>query len=118
MTNMPPLLRDRRLVVYLFTAFRLMLLLVYQPGLGPGMTAFGDYQHYFNLAQLSSQGKLPYRDYWYEFPPVFPAVSLAVYGLISARGPADFTAYTILFGLIMTTFDTANLLLLRRIGSQ
>jgi hypothetical protein len=118
--SVPPLLRDRRILVYLFVALRLMLLLVYQPleGYGPGVTAFGDYPHYFNLAQLSSQGKLPYRDYWYEFPPVFPAISLAVYGLTSARGPADFNAYTICLGLVMIAFDMGNLLLLRRIGAR
>ncbi len=117
---MPPLLRDRRVLLYLFVAFRLMLLLVYQPfeGFGPGVTAFGDYQHYFNLAQLSSQGQLPYRDYWYEFPPVFPVISLAVYGLASLRGPADFSTYAIWLGLVMIAFDTGNLLLLRHIGSR
>ncbi len=115
-----PLLRDSRIVLYLFVGFRLMLLLVYQPlpGMGPGITAFGDFQHYYNLAALSSQGSLPYRDYWYEFPPVFPIISLAAYGLISARGAADFTTYATLFGLVMTAFDTANLLLVRRIGSR
>jgi hypothetical protein len=114
-----PLLRDSRVVLYLFVGLRLMLLLVYQPlqGVGPGVTAFGDFQHYYNLASLSSQGKLPYRDYWYEFPPVFPIISLVVYGLISARGPADFTAYAVLFGLVMIAFDTGNLLLMRRIGA-
>jgi hypothetical protein len=114
------LLRDRRIVLYLFVSLRLMILLVYQPlqGVGPGITAFGDFQHYYNLADLSSQGKLPYRDYWYEFPPVFPIISLAVYGLLSARGPADFAAYATLFGLVMITFDTGNLLLVRRIGSR
>src|SRR3954447_20625627 len=100
--QLPPLLRDSRILLYLFVGFRLMLLLVYQPlhDLGPGITAFGDFQHYYNLADLSSQGKLPYRDYWYEFPPVFPAISLAVYALTSSRG-GDFTAYSTLLGLIM-----------------
>ncbi len=115
-----PLLRDGRILLYLFVSFRLMILLVYQPlsSLGPGFTAFGDFQHYYNLAALSSQDKLPYRDYWYEFPPVFPIISLSVYGLVSARGPADFTSYATLFGLIMIAFDTGNLLLLKRIGSR
>jgi glycosyl transferase family 87 len=115
-----PLLRDSRIVLYLFVGLRLMLLLVYQPiqGVGPGFTAFGDFQHYYNLASLSSQGKLPYRDYWYEFPPVFPLLSLTVYSLLSGRGPADFTAYAVLLGLVMIGFDTANLLLVRRIGAR
>src|SRR5581483_3229551 len=114
---MPPLLRDSRVVLYLFVSFRLMALLVYQPlnGLGPGITAFGDYQHYYNLASLSEQGQVPYRDYWYEFPPIFPILSLAVYRVANAR---DFTAYTVLFGLLMIAFDTVNLLLLRAIAGR
>ncbi len=118
-TPLPPLLRDSRILLYLFVGFRLMLLLVYQPldSVGPGVTAFGDFQHYYNLASLSSQGKLPYRDYWYEFPPVFPLISLAVYSLTGAQN-GSFTGYATLLGLILIGFDTANLILLRRIGQR
>jgi hypothetical protein len=123
MTTSPPtaspLPRDSRLLLYLFVAFRLMILLVYQPlpGVGAGFTAFGDYQHYYNLAELSSSGKLPYRDYWYEFPPIFPAISLIFYSVSAARG-GDFTAYALLLGIVMTVFDAGNLFLLRRIGTR
>lgn len=115
-------LRETRTLLYLFIGFRLMLMLVYQPYLinnvERGLTTFGDFQHYFNLAKLSSDGKLPYRDYWYEFPPVFPILSLSVYALSSARGAPDFTAYATLLGLLMTIFDVGNLLLVIRIGNR
>src|SRR5215831_7271236 len=115
-----PLLRDGRLLLYLFVGFRLMVLLAYMPylnnGAEQGLTVFGDFHHYYNLASISDEGKLPYRDYWYEFPPIFPILSLAIYGLTSLRG-ADFTAYASLLGIVMIAFDVGNLLLIRRIGT-
>ena len=114
-TPVSPLFRDSRMVIYLFIAFRLMMLIVYQPldGVGPGITVFGDFQHYYNFATLSAGGALPYRDYWYEFPPVFPIVSLTIYGLTH-----DFTGYAISLGFVMICFDLGSLLLLRRIGTR
>ncbi len=99
-----------------------MLLIVYQPSAtnGPdrGLTAFGDFHTYYDFAALSSAGKLPYRNYWYEFPPVFPIISLTIYGLVSGRGAADFTAYAVLLGLVITAFDVGNLILIGRIGRR
>ncbi|MBX3081063.1 MAG: DUF2029 domain-containing protein [Anaerolineae bacterium] len=113
--------RDKRLLLYLFVAFRLMLLIAYQPfllnGVERGLTVFGDFQHYFNVASLSSSGSLPYRDYWYEFPPVFPAISLTVYTLTGGQA-GGFTAYATALGLFMIIVDVGNLLLLQRLGTR
>lgn len=113
--------RDKRLLLYLFVAFRLMLLIAYQPfllnGVERGLTVFGDFQHYFNVASLSSSGSLPYRDYWYEFPPVFPAISLTVYTLTGGQA-GGFTAYATALGLLMIIVDVGNLLLLQRLGTR
>lgn len=109
------LLTDRRTLFYLFLGFRIMLLLVYQPfllqGVERGLSTFGDFQTYHQFAQLSDAGKLPYRDFWYEFPPVFPVISLAVYAFAK-----DFTPYATALGLLMTLFDMGNWWLLGRIG--
>jgi hypothetical protein len=113
-------IRDKRLLMYLFVGLRLTLLIVYQPylidGVERGLTVFGDFQHYFNLASLSTQGWLPYRDYWYEFPPAFPLVSLIVYGLAGAAG--GFTPYATLLGVVMLAFDAGNLWLVQRLGAR
>jgi hypothetical protein len=101
-----------------FVGLRLTLLLAYTPmlvdGSERGITTFGDFQHYYNLASLSQQGLLPYRDYWYEFPPIFPLISLAVY---SVTGSAGFTAYAVLLALVMLAFDVGNLRLVQRIAA-
>ncbi|MCC7448319.1 MAG: hypothetical protein IT324_12940 [Anaerolineae bacterium] len=111
------LLADFRVLLYLFVGFRLVILTVFAPveGLSAGVTAFGDYAYYYDLARLSDAGQLPYRDYWYEFPPVFPTLSLTIYKLLT---PKDFTTYAVYLGLLMTAVDTVNLTLMRRIGAR
>ena len=96
-----------------------MLLLVHQPqpGYTPGLTAFGDFSYFYDLAKLADQGKLPYRDYWFEYPPVIALVSQGVYTVIHFRG-GDFTTYTLLLNLVLLAFDTGTLILIRRIGTQ
>ncbi len=116
------LLDDERTLLYLFIGFRLIMALVYQPyrvdGAARGLTTFGDYPYFYDLAKLSDSGKLPYRDYWYEYPPVLALLPLSVYAAASLRGTPDFTAYATLLGLVVTAFDVGNLLLIRRIGMR
>lgn len=117
-----PLLDDRRTLLYLFIGLRLMLALVYQPyligGVERGLSAAGDHSYFFSLFSLSAQGKLPYRDYWYEFPPIFPLIGQVVFAIASLRGAPDFSAFATILGLLMTAFDVGNLLLIMRIGAR
>jgi hypothetical protein len=113
-------LLDFRLLLYLFVGFRLVLLLVYQPQLvesggqvfDRGLTAYGDFAYHFGIARYGDSGLLPYRDFWYEYPPLIPILSGLVYRF---SGP-NFTAYANLLGLVLLAFDTGNLLLVRWIG--
>lgn len=115
------LLRDFRLLVYLFVAFRLMLLIVYQPlvigGVERGLTAGGDFPQYYAFAQLSDDGILPFRDYWTEYPPVWPVLYTGVYRLTGGVA-GSYTAFASLLGLILVAADTGNLILLRLIGTR
>lgn len=125
------LLTDFRLLLYLFIGFRLTMAVVYQPytfelceadgapALAErGLTSFGDFRYFYRLAQLSDEGELPYRDYWYEFPPMWPAVFLGLYHLMSARGAIDYASFATALGLLLTAFDVGNLLLLRRLARR
>lgn len=109
-------LNDRGLLIVCFIALRVLLLVAYQPvqvnGVERGVTAMGDFGHYYNLAELRTGGSLPYGDFWYEFPPIFAAVSLLVHILV---GAGNFTAYASLLAAIMIGFDTLNLWLIMRI---
>ncbi|MBN2305422.1 MAG: hypothetical protein JXQ72_13135 [Anaerolineae bacterium] len=125
------LLSDFRLLLYLFFGFRLTMAIVYQPytfdlyeqsGVPTlaerGMSSFGDFRYFYELARLSDDGDLPYRDYWYEFPPVWPAVFIGLYRVMSLRGEIDYASWASALGLIMTVFDVGNLLLLRRLAGR
>ncbi len=117
----PTLLADFRLLLYLFIGLRLLLLVVYQPlvveGVERGVTAGGDMLYYYSLAQLSDQGLYPHRDYWSEFPPLWPWLYVGLYRLLAAGEPS-YTAFASVLGLILLAFDTGNLILLKRIGNR
>ena len=111
---------DFRLLVYLFVGMRLVLLLAHPPTLvesegaifDRGLTVYGDFLYHFGIAENSRAGLLPYRDFWYEYPPLIPILSGAVYALSGA----NYNAYATLLALLLTAFDAGNLALVRRIG--
>src|SRR5262249_28083443 len=83
----------------------------------PGLAAFGDLPYFYGLAKQADQGKLPYRDYWFEYPPVGALVSQGVYSLTSLRD-GNYEAYAVLMSVVLTVFDVGNLILVRRIGAR
>jgi hypothetical protein len=114
------LLGDFRLLLILFAAFRLTMLIVYQPlllnGMERGVAAGGDFGTYFLLGGLTGEGLLPFRDWWSEFPPIPSYLITAIYSLLGAEPRYD--SFAMLFGLCMLACDIGNLLLVRRIGSR
>jgi hypothetical protein len=107
-------------VLLLFLTARLMLLLAFPP---ENLISYGDYQHYFNLADLSrsggcmpatgaKQGCLPFIDYWYEFPPIFPYLNIAVYHLAGQQ----LKNYIILLAFVLLLVECGNLYLLYRLA--
>lgn len=103
-----------RFVLILFIGSRLMLLAAFTP---EAIVAYGDYEHYFNLARLSRDGFLPFLHYWYEFPPVFPFLSLGLYWLTAATTDA-IHSYLYSLAVVMLAFDAGSLVLLYRIGDR
>lgn len=122
------LLTDFRLLLYLFIGFRLIMGIVYQPHttefveddgtpaiIEQGMSTFGDFRLYHHFAQLHRAGQWPYRDYWYEFPPV--PVSLYI-GVDALRPDMSYMTWATIFGLIMAAFDVGILVLVRRLARR
>jgi hypothetical protein len=114
------LLADFRLLVIVFFAFRMLMMIVYQPlvinDVERGLTAGGDFATYFQLGALTGQGLLPFHDWWSEFPPIPSFLISAIYGILGAQ--PQYPAFAMLFGILMLACDVGNLLLLRRIGSR
>jgi hypothetical protein len=118
--SLPGLLGDFRLLLILFVAFRIMLLMVYQPLLlqdvERGITTGGDFQTYFQIASLSKTVGLPLRDWWSEFPPLWSYLSVVVYQLQGAN--ASYGGFAMLLSIIFLAADTGNLILIRKIAAH
>ncbi len=68
------------LLAMLFTSFRLMALLLFEPG-GHILDWSGYYIPGADFAQLSDWGYYPAIDYWMDYPPLFPWLSVVIYRL-------------------------------------
>jgi len=76
---------------------------------------YGDYLHFFNLAEFSSLGAgLPWLGHWVEFPPLFPYISL---GIHSAAGGSPHV-YAYLLALAVLAFDLGNLWLVGSLAKK
>lgn len=130
------------LLVMLFVSFRLTVLLMQQPVMGgfipdvpveqfrinlggknfreQGVTLLGDYWYYVGIMQYNLEGKLPYRDYWYEFPPVFAGLSTLLFhfSIVPSNISLTFSIFSGLLACVMIVVDTFNLLMLRRIAAH
>ncbi len=122
--SLPELFTDWRVLLYLFISLRIGLLIVYQPQLlatsdadlplvERGLTTLGDYAEHYQISSRVASDNLPYKDYWVEFPPVWPALTALLATLFN-----NFTNWASVLFLLMTLFDIGNLLLVRQLGEK
>ena len=110
-------------VALLFLALRLGLLAVLP---ADALFRYGDFQHYYNLAAWSVAGHcpagagacLPLLDYWYEFPPIFPYLSIAVLALVGRGALPPFHLYAYGLTLVLLLADLGSLALIYRLGRR
>ncbi len=98
------------LILSLFVSFRLMMAMAYPP---EALTSYSDYPYFYALADLARQGYYPLLHYWYEYPPIFPYLSQAVYAVTSG-----YHAYATLLAVVMLFFEAGNLVLLYLIANE
>jgi len=98
------------LILSLFVSFRLMMAMAYPP---EALTSYSDYPYFYALADLARQGYYPLLHYWYEYPPIFPYLSQAVYAVTSG-----YHAYATLLAAVMLIFEAGNLVLLYLIANE
>jgi hypothetical protein len=114
------LLGDFRLLLILFVAFRVLLLLAYEPflldGNERGIGVGGDRQYHYALASLSDEGLYPFRDWWSEFPPLWFLTTTGVYTLLGDK--VNFNTWSIVIGAIMLLSEVGILIMLRKIGAR
>ena len=100
---------DFWLILVLFFSGRLMMLIAFPP---ENLIFYGDYQHYFNVADLTRQGFYPFIHYWYEFPPIFPYLNIAVYFLAGQQ----LKNYIPILAFVLLLVECGNLYLLYRLA--
>lgn len=114
------LLCDLRLLALLFVCARVVLFLVAEPtylnGQEYGIGRIGDQRYYYELAKISERGWLPFRDWWSEFPPFWPWLTVIVIQLGGAG--LDYSRYALIMATIMTAADLGNLLLLHSLAKR
>ena len=112
-------LQSMTVLVMLFLSFRILIFLAYQPVLTEygelGIGGGGDRLFHYRLAALADEGKLPFRDWWSEFPPLFPAIATGAYLLLGEN--VNYSNWSFALGMLMLVFELANLYLVRGIGS-
>ena len=117
--NLGQLLGDIRVLLFLYIGFRLILLMAYQPiltDLGEqGIGTSGDRLYHYQLASLSENGDLPFRDWWSEFPPVWFITTTATYLMLGET--VNYTSWAMTLGVLMLVFEVGNLLMMRAIGT-
>jgi hypothetical protein len=97
------------LILTLFFTSRLMMLLAFPP---ENLIFYGDYQHYFNLADLTRRDFYPFFHYWYEFPPIFPYLNILVYTLAGQQ----LKNYILLLAFALLLVECGNLYLLYQLA--
>ncbi len=105
-------------VLVTFVAFRLMAVLLVKPG--GYITATSDFTFYRLLSSYASQGFYPSVDYWMEYQPLFPWISVGIYRLsllLPNWGAAGFW-FNLLLGTFFLLAETANLVLVYAIGRR
>lgn len=130
-SGLPAIFLDFRLLILLFLGLRLTLAIVYQPALVSvgeadgtitpverGLSAFGDLPYYYRLVTLADGGLLPYRDYWFEFPPLVWLLYRGLYVIAGLGHSPGYPAWATLAGLTMTGCDLGVLYVLRRLAER
>jgi hypothetical protein len=98
------------IVGLVFVAFRLSVLAFWP---ADQLAQWSDYDYYYELASWADQGHLPYIDYWVEYPPLFPYLSLLIYSVTP-----HYAAYAAALGLVQLVFEVGSLILLARLAQR
>ena len=100
---------DFSLILALFFTSRLMMLMAFPP---ENLIFYGDYLRYFNIADITRQGFYPYFHFWFEFPPVFTYLNIAIY-MLAGQQLKNFIP---LLAFVLLLVECGNLYLLYRLA--
>lgn len=101
-----PILSDRSLALLFFGA-RIILFMALPL---EGVRGYGDLLHFYRLAVMG----VPFLDYWVEFPPLFPYLSM----ILARLAGANQHVYDYLLVLLLSAVQAASVVVFARISRQ
>jgi len=110
---------DFWLLLPIFIAFRLLTLFLLRPG--GFIRDWSDFDTYFGIAALSDYQQYPFLNFWLEWPPILPWLSVGAYQLALwlPPWPEDPRLWFILIlGSIFLLFEVGNFWLLHRLSQR
>ena len=112
-----------RNAVILLIGLRLVLLMALP---SEAVFEYGDVIYHYNLAAWSVPGQcpagpaacLPLLDFWYEYPPVFPYLSVGLLQILGGGAVPAFHTYAYGLSLVLLLADVGNLILLHGLAGR
>lgn len=114
-----PTLSDFWLLLALFVTFRLLTLFLLKPG--GFIRDWSDFDTYFGIAALSDYALFPYLDFWLEWPPLVPWLSVAAYKLALLLPPWQDDPrlwFVLILGTVFVVFEVGNFVLIYRLAQR
>jgi len=102
------------MTLVLFIAFRLLLLILFS-SFSFLTSGFQGHGYYFEMASYSDKGQYPFVHFWFEYPPVFPYIAIAIYKL-TVLGKEGFEYFNRVLTLATLPFDVLMLVNVYRIA--
>ncbi len=110
---------DFWLILTVFTSFRLLTLFLFRPG--GYIRDWSDFDTYLGIASLSDYSMYPFLDFWLEWPPLIPWLTVGIYRLslwLPPWGDDPRLWFILMLGFIFLLFEIGNLVLINRIGQR
>ncbi|MCB0210443.1 MAG: hypothetical protein KDJ52_13985 [Anaerolineae bacterium] len=106
-------------LLILFTTFRLFTLFLLRPG--GFIRDWSDFDTYFGIASLSDFSLYPFLDFWLEWPPLVPWLSVGAYRLSLLLPPWSDDPrlwFIILLGFMFVLFEVGNFVMIYRLAKK
>ena len=103
----------------LFLTFRLLTLLLLRPG--GFIRDWSDFDTYFGIAALSDYSLFPFLDFWLEWPPLVPWLSVGAYRLSLLLPPWSDDPrlwFILIMGFTFVLFEVGNFVLIYRLARK
>jgi hypothetical protein len=114
-----PTISDVWFLLALFGTFRLFTLFLLRPG--GFIRDWSDFDTYFGIAALSDYGLFPFLDFWLEWPPLVPWLTVGAYQLALLLPPWLDDArlwFILILGSVFVLFELGNFILVYRLARR